>query len=87
MRCLHSNAAYAATSATKHTSAVNGVATQPLSCTCRYVDKEFAKPGTPLTVVVRGKQQEATVAKMPFLPTRYYKPSQGALPVRVPVAA
>jgi aminomethyltransferase len=38
-----------------------------------YVDKEFAKAGTPLKVVVRGKSSGATVTKMPFVPTTYFK--------------
>eukprot|EP00884_Botryococcus_braunii_P017173 jgi/Botrbrau1/4139/Bobra.0192s0012.2 len=38
-----------------------------------YVDKSVAKAGTPLKVVVRGKQNEATVSKMPFVPNTYYK--------------
>jgi glycine cleavage system aminomethyltransferase T len=42
---------------------------------CRYVDKAYAKAGTPLKLLVRGKQNDATVTKMPFVPTHYYKPS------------
>lgn len=38
-----------------------------------YVDKSVAKAGTPLKVVVRGKQNDATVTKMPFVPTHYFK--------------
>lgn len=38
-----------------------------------YVDKEYAKAGTELQVVVRGKKNAATVTKMPFVPTPYYK--------------
>jgi aminomethyltransferase len=38
-----------------------------------YVDKAFAKAGTPLKVVVRGKSSGATVTKMPFVPTTYFK--------------
>lgn len=38
-----------------------------------YVDKSVAKAGTPLKVVVRGKQNDATVTKMPFVPNTYYK--------------
>jgi aminomethyltransferase len=38
-----------------------------------YVDKAFAKAGTPLKVVVRGKSNSATVTKMPFVPTTYFK--------------
>lgn len=40
-----------------------------------YVDKAHAKAGTPLKLVVRGKQNDATVTKMPFVPTHYHKPS------------
>ncbi|GAB4815267.1 hypothetical protein N2152v2_002313 [Parachlorella kessleri] len=52
-----------------------------------YVDKTFAKAGTPLSVVVHGRPQEATVAKMPFLLTRYHKAPQVTLPVRELIAA
>ena len=38
-----------------------------------YVDKPYDKVGTKLKVVVRGKQNAAEVAKMPFIPTTYYK--------------
>jgi len=38
-----------------------------------YVDKAFAKAGTPLKVVVRGKSNGAVVTKMPFVPTTYFK--------------
>jgi hypothetical protein len=38
-----------------------------------YVDKAYAKAGTPLKVVVRNKQNDATVTKMPFVPNTYYK--------------
>lgn len=38
-----------------------------------YVDKAYAKAGTELKVVVRGKQNDATVTKMPFVPVHYYK--------------
>jgi aminomethyltransferase len=37
------------------------------------VDKAVAKAGTELQVVVRGKANAATVTKMPFVPTHYYK--------------
>eukprot|EP00887_Chlorella_sp_A99_P003441 scaffold7.g3441.t1 len=40
-----------------------------------YVDKAYAKAGTPLKVVVRGRENEATVTKMPFVPNKYYKPA------------
>lgn len=37
-----------------------------------YVTKDFAKPGTKLTLMVRDKAIEAEVTKMPFVPHRYY---------------
>jgi len=40
-----------------------------------YVDKAYAKAGTELKVSVRGKQNDATVTKMPFVPVHYHKPS------------
>jgi len=39
-----------------------------------YIDKPFNKRGTELQVVVRGKRYPAVVTKMPFVPTKYYKP-------------
>ena len=36
----------------------------------------MAKAGTPLKVDVRGRQNDATVSKMPFVPTHYHKPPQ-----------
>ena len=38
-----------------------------------YVAKEFAKVGTPLTLMVRGKPRAAEVAAMPFIEKRYRK--------------
>jgi aminomethyltransferase len=38
-----------------------------------YVEAAFAKPGTPVTLVVRGKELPASVAAMPFAPHRYYR--------------
>ncbi len=38
-----------------------------------YVAKEFAKIGTPLTLMVRGKPRAAEVAAMPFIEKRYRK--------------
>ncbi|KAG2483828.1 hypothetical protein HYH03_017351 [Edaphochlamys debaryana] len=38
-----------------------------------YVEKDYAKAGTALRVEVRGKQNDAVVTKMPFVPTPYYK--------------
>ena len=36
-----------------------------------YVVREFADPGTPLTISVRGKAVPATVVRLPFVPHRY----------------
>lgn len=41
-----------------------------------YVSQAFQKVGTEVSVVVRGKAHKATVAKMPFLPSRYWKGGQ-----------
>jgi aminomethyltransferase len=38
-----------------------------------YINKPYDKVGTELKVVVRGKENPAIVAKMPFIPTSYYK--------------
>lgn len=38
-----------------------------------YVADEFAEPGTPLEIDVRGKRLHATVAAMPFVPNRYHR--------------
>ena len=40
-----------------------------------YVEKAYSKIGTELKVVVRGRENSATVAKMPFIPTTYHRPS------------
>lgn len=40
-----------------------------------YVIKAHGKAGTELKVEVRGKQNDAVVTKMPFVPVHYYKPS------------
>ncbi|CAN6454333.1 unnamed protein product [Victoria cruziana] len=40
-----------------------------------YVKSGSHKPGTELKVVVRGKTYDAVITKMPFVPTKYYKPS------------
>lgn len=40
-----------------------------------YVKQGFHKSGTELKVVVRGKENAATVTKMPFVTTTYYRPS------------
>jgi aminomethyltransferase len=39
-----------------------------------YVDVAHAKIGTKLKVIVRGKPGDAEVTKMPFVPTKYFKP-------------
>jgi aminomethyltransferase len=39
-----------------------------------YIEKPFNKQGTELNVVVRNKRYPAVVSKMPFVPTKYYKP-------------
>lgn len=38
-----------------------------------YVQERFKKQGTELSVLVRKKLRDAQVAKMPFVPTKYYK--------------
>jgi len=38
-----------------------------------YVEKKHGKAGTELKVVVRGRANDATVTKMPFAPTTYFK--------------
>ena len=38
-----------------------------------YVDTAQAKLGTPLRLIVRGKPLPAKIAKMPFVPQRYYR--------------
>jgi aminomethyltransferase len=42
---------------------------------CRYINKPHDKAGTAVKLVVRGKPNDATVTKMPFVKTTYYKPS------------
>lgn len=37
-----------------------------------YVQTEYSKPGTELSLKIRGKIYKAVVAKMPFLPAKYY---------------
>lgn len=36
-----------------------------------YVDTSYAKAGTPVKLLVRGKQLEAEIAALPFVPARY----------------
>ena len=38
-----------------------------------YVETAFAKPDTPVTLVVRGKELPARIAAMPFAPHRYFR--------------
>jgi aminomethyltransferase len=38
-----------------------------------YVETAFAAPGTPVTLLVRGKELPAQVAKLPFVPNRFYR--------------
>ncbi len=53
---------------TNHLAAVRSFSTPP-----SYVDKAYAKAGTELNLVVRGKPMKAVVTKMPFVTTTYYK--------------
>ena len=39
-----------------------------------YVETAYAKPGTPLHLIVRGQAQPAEVCTLPFTPHRYFKP-------------
>jgi aminomethyltransferase len=39
-----------------------------------YIDKPFNKQKTELQAVIRNKKYPITVTKMPFVPTKYYKP-------------
>jgi aminomethyltransferase len=41
-----------------------------------YVDAKYAKNGTPVKFEVRKKQIDATVSKMPFVPSNYYTGSK-----------
>jgi glycine cleavage system T protein (aminomethyltransferase) len=38
-----------------------------------YLERAFAAPGTPVALVVRGKDIPATVAALPFVPHRYHR--------------
>ncbi|KAI7103933.1 hypothetical protein KC352_g27411, partial [Hortaea werneckii] len=40
-----------------------------------YVKNGLQKAGTELQVVVRGKARKAVVTKMPFVPSKYFKPA------------
>ena len=45
-----------------------------------YVKNGMHKAGTEVGVLVRGKRRKATVAKMPFVPSRYWKGAAGTSP-------
>ena len=38
-----------------------------------YVAADFAEPGTPVGLVVRGTARDAEVVPMPFVPHRYFR--------------
>ncbi|KAG8819401.1 Aminomethyltransferase, mitochondrial [Serendipita sp. 401] len=38
-----------------------------------YIATEFSKRGTDIEVEIRGKRRKATVTKMPFVPTKYWR--------------
>jgi aminomethyltransferase len=38
-----------------------------------YVEAAFAKPGTALSLLVRGKESPAAVAPLPFVPNRFHR--------------
>ena len=38
-----------------------------------YIKDGMHKAGTEVDVVVRGKKRKAVVAKMPFIPSKYFK--------------
>ncbi|KAG5011430.1 hypothetical protein JHK82_023627 [Glycine max] len=40
-----------------------------------YVKSGLHKAGTKVKIIIRGKSNEGVVTKMPFVPTKYYKPS------------
>jgi glycine cleavage system T protein (aminomethyltransferase) len=40
-----------------------------------YVERRCAEPGTPVTLMVRGKELPAQVTALPFVPHRYYRAS------------
>jgi aminomethyltransferase len=40
-----------------------------------YVERAFAAPGTPVALVVRGKDIPASVTALPFVPHRYHRGS------------
>ena len=42
-----------------------------------YVERAFAEPGTPVVLVVRGKDIAGSVVTLPFVPHRYYRGPEG----------
>ncbi|WP_150287878.1 glycine cleavage system aminomethyltransferase GcvT [Rhabdaerophilum calidifontis] len=38
-----------------------------------YVEAAFARPDTPVTLIVRGRELQAHIAAMPFVPHRYFR--------------
>ena len=42
-----------------------------------YVEAPYAKIDTPVMMVVRGKPQPARIARMPFVPNHYHRPTRG----------
>jgi aminomethyltransferase len=38
-----------------------------------YVESAFATAGTPVTIVVRGKELAAKICALPFVPNRFYR--------------
>jgi len=47
-----------------------------------YVANGYHKNGTQVKVTVRGRQYDAVVTKMPFVPVHYYKPAAAAAAVK-----
>jgi aminomethyltransferase len=43
-----------------------------------YVQADYAAPGTPVSLMVRGKSLSASVVPMPFFPHRYAKGDRAA---------
>ena len=38
-----------------------------------YVERRFADPGTPVVLIVRGRELPASVVALPFVPHRYHR--------------
>ncbi len=60
---------------------VNG----PIAMGC--VERRYAEPGTPITLIVRGKEVPAHIVDLPFVPHRYRRTtaqSVGARPQETP---